>query len=195
MPKTNPSDSQILPNKSVFLASLTILLTVIGIAAFSAYFKASGHAAVEEKKVTTGVDFAKEKAAPSCCSQPNAAAETYTLVGSYYSLRENQETTLMFNNKGPEPLVVSAAFFSLSGERLEIPALTIPPTSYREVDLRELLTGHFPQFEEGSLQVSHHGMRLQLGAQFKILKGGMLFDEQFITPATRFPSSRMESAW
>lgn len=196
MSKTNPSDSQILQNKSVFLAVLTILLAVIGIAAFSAYFKASGHTAVEEKKVTANVDSAKGKAAQSCCSQPNAAvAETHTLVGSYYSLKENQETTLMFNNKGPEPLVVSPAFFSLSGERLEIPALTIPPTSYREVDLRELLAGHFPQFEEGSLQVAHHGMRLQLGAQFKILKGGMLFDEQFITPATRFPSSRMESAW
>lgn len=176
MSKTKPSDSQILPNKSVFLASLTILLAVIGIAAFSAYFKASGHAAVEEIKLQPTLILRKGNAAQSCCSQPNATvAETHTLVGSYYSLKENHETTLMFNNKGPEPLVVSAAFFSLSGERLEIPALTIPPISYREVDLRELLAGHFPQFEEGSLQVSHHGMRLQLGAQFKILKRGNSF--------------------
>lgn len=38
-------------------------------------------------------------------------------------------------------------------------------------------------------------MRTQLGAQFKILKQGLLFDEQFVTPAARFPSGRMESVW
>lgn len=101
----------------------------------------------------------------------------------------------MFNNKGPAPLVVSPTFFNLSGERLQIPDITIPATSYLEVNMRELLTEHLPQFGEGSLQVTHYGMRLQLGAQFKIIKQGILFDEQFITPATRFPSARMESVW
>ena len=43
--------------------------------------------------------------------------------------------------------------------------------------------------------MSHQGGRLQLGAQFKILKQGMIFDEQFIQPATRFPSNRLESVW
>jgi hypothetical protein len=168
MSEINPSKLQIIRKKSLFAASLTILLVVIGSFSFSAYFKASGYEAKEEKKVTAPTDFAKGKAVSSCCSQPNAASESYTLVGSYYSLKENQETTLMFNNKGPEPLIVSPTFFSLSGERLEIPDITIPATSYQEVDLRELLAGHFPQFEEGSLQVTHHGMRLQLGAQFKM---------------------------
>jgi hypothetical protein len=60
----------------------------------------------------------------------------------------------------------------LSGERLELPAITIPGTSYQEVDLRILLANNLPQFEEGSLQVSHQGIRLQLGAQFKIFKDG-----------------------
>lgn len=101
----------------------------------------------------------------------------------------------MFNNKGPEPLAVSPVFYSLSGVRLDLPTMTIPAKSFQEVDLRDLLSNYFQQFKEGSLQVSHQGGRLQLGAQFKILKNGMIFDEQFIQPATRFPSNRLESVW
>lgn len=194
--KSNPLISQILTTKSVFPASIIILLTFIGSFAFSTHFKVSGQASTDEQKVSGSFESAKEKASTSCCSQPNAAApDPYTLVGSYYSLKENQETTLMFNNKGLEPLVVNPAFFSLNGERLELPAFTILGTSYKEVDLRELLAEHLPKFSEGSLQVTHRGKRLQLGAQFKILKDGILFDEQFITPATRFPSQKMESVW
>ncbi|HSK73111.1 MAG TPA: hypothetical protein VK892_15545, partial [Pyrinomonadaceae bacterium] len=138
-----------------------------------------------------------KQAKASCCgaAQPDNVVQTYTLVGSYYSLKNGQETTLMFNNKGPEPLIVNPAFFTLSGERLDFPAFTIPAASYQEVDLRVLLANYLPQFAEGSLQVTHQGMRLQLGAQFKILKQGMLFDEQFVTPETRFPSGKMESVW
>lgn len=151
-----------------------------------------------EKSETESANTASkgEQPAKSCCGGESLAAnQFYTLVGSYYSLKDGQETILMFNNKGPEPLVVNPVFFNLSGERLDFPAFTIPASAYQEVDLRVLLANYLPQFEEGSLQVSHQGMRLQLGAQFKILKQGMLFDEQFVTPATRFPSPRMESVW
>src|SRR3712207_893969 len=127
MSKINPSNFQIVRRKSVFLSSLIILLAVIGGFVFSAYFKASGQVTSEQQNVSSTSDSAKEKTAPSCCSQPStASAESHTLVGSYFSLKENQETTLMFNNKGPQPLVVSPIFFSLSGEKLEMPALTIP---------------------------------------------------------------------
>ncbi len=101
----------------------------------------------------------------------------------------------MFNNKGPEPLTVNPVFYSLSGVRLDLPVMMIPAKSFQEVDLRVLLANYLLQYDEGSLQVSHQGGRLQLGAQFKILKNGMLFDEQFIQPASRFPSNRLESVW
>ncbi len=138
--------------------------------------------AVEEKKKT-------------CCGQSENVLETFTLIGSYYSLRNGQETVLMFNNKGPQPLAVNPVFFNLDGIRLDLPTLTIPAKSYQEYDVRDLLANHLPQFREGSLQVSHEGGRLQLGAQFKILKQGMIFDEQFIQPALRFPSNRLEGVW
>jgi hypothetical protein len=130
-----------------------------------------------------------------CARSLDGAPQSYTLVGSYYTLKNGYDTILMFNNKGPEPLAVSPVFFNLDGERLELEDFVIPAKSYQEVKLEKLLANHFLRFREGSLQVTHSGGRLQLGAQFKIEKGGVLFDEQFITPASRFPSQKMESVW
>jgi hypothetical protein len=169
-------------------------------------FCLSGCLGVSAQKLNTNffsinpikLGYINEEAKPekkSCCGQPENSVETFTLIGSYYSLKNGQETILMFNNKGPQLLIVTPVFFSLSGVRLDLPAITIPAKSYQEYDVRYLLAGHLPQYKEGSLQVSHQGGRLQLGAQFKILKGGMIFDEQFIQPVTRFPSNRLESVW
>jgi|GEM_PF-1085170 len=194
MSKTNLSNSQILRKKSVLSVSLTILLIVISIFGFSVYFKASGHAA-EDKQITA--DLMNEQQALSCCSQPNGfAAQTYTLLGTYYSLKNNQKSILMFNNKGPAPLVTNPSFFALSGQRLDLPAVTVPPMSYQEVDLKNLLANHLPQFEEGSVQVTHQGAKLQLGVQVKILnpERGLIFDEQFVQ-TSRFVSSRLENVW
>ncbi len=177
------------------LLSLCIFIALLGLGniTFSAYSKGSLE---NVENNLAGVIVPENKpAAKPCCGQTENAVETFTLVGAYYSLKNGQDTILMFNNKGPQPLVVSPAFFSLSGDRLDIPALTIPAKSYQEFDLRVLLANNLPQYREGSLQMSHQGGRLQLGAQFKILKQGMLFDEQFIQPATRFPSTRLESVW
>lgn len=74
--------------------------------------------------------------------------------------------------------------------------MVIPASSYQEFDARDLLAGHLPQFEEGSLQVSHQGAKLQLGVQIKILKldKGLIFDEQLVQ-TSRFVSSRLENVW
>lgn len=176
---------------------LCVFVALLGLASISFSAYSANNSQNLENNPAGDISPESKQVKTSCCgaAQPDNVVQTYTLVGSYYSLKDGQETTLMFNNKGPEPLVVSPTFFSLSGDRLDLPAFVIPATAYEEVDLRVLLGNYMPQFEEGSLQVTHQGMRLQLGAQFKILKQGMLFDEQFITPATRFPSSRMESVW
>jgi len=119
------------------------------------------------------------------------------LFGTYYSLKDNQNSILMFNNKAPQPLVVNPIFFSMSGERFEIPALTIGAISYQEFDLRDLLANAPAEFQEGSVQVTHQGIKQQLGVQVKILKleRGLIFDEQFVEPTKRFVSSRLESVW
>ncbi|MGI8883393.1 MAG: hypothetical protein ACR2IA_04010, partial [Pyrinomonadaceae bacterium] len=127
----------------------------------------------------------------------SAVVEQYTLVGTYYSLKDGQKSILMFNNKAPQPLVVNPIFFSMSGERFDLPTLIIGATSYQEFDLRELLANAGQQFQEGSVQVKHQGIKQQLGVQVKILKQaqGLIFDEQFVEPTKRFVSSRLESIW
>lgn len=135
----------------------------------------------------------KQKIGRSCCGAINGLTETQKLIGSYYDLTDGYETILMFNNKGPESLPVTLAFYSLSGQRLDLDPISIPAASFLEVDLRTLLEQNQPGFEEGSLHVSHLGTRQQLGVQFKILKQGLLFEEQFINPVSRYPTSKMES--
>lgn len=132
---------------------------------------------------------------PSCCNVTQGVTETQVLVGSYYDLTNGFDTSLMFNNKGPEPLPVSLTFYSLSGAELHVNPITIPAASFLEVNVRTLLEQYQPGFEEGSLHITHVGMRQQLGAQFKILKQGILFEEQFINPASRYPTPKLESVW
>ena len=135
--------------------------------------------------------------AESVKAQSAAVSAPYTLVGTYYSLKDNQNSILMFNNKAPQPLVVNPIFFSMSGERFDLPALMIGAISYQEFDLRDLLANAPAEFQEGSVQVTHQGMKQQLGVQVKILRleRGLIFDEQFVEPTKRFVSSRLESAW
>jgi hypothetical protein len=119
------------------------------------------------------------------------------LVGTYYSLRGNLNSTLMLNNKGVLPLDVTPTFFSRTGTRLDLPPLTVNAASYREVDLGELLANAGNEFKEGNLRMTYQGMPLQLGSQVKILdeRHSLIWDEQFYELAAKFVSSRLESVW
>lgn len=182
---------------------LIVLVVFVGLSsiAFSVHSQIAEQIAGSEVTQATAISDENqskvEQPNKSCCGgQALAAGEFYTLLGTYYSLKDNQTSVLMFNNKAPQPLTVNAVFFSMSGERLELPALTIAAASYQEFDLRELLANAGKRFREGSVQVRHQGMKLQLGVQVKILKleRGLIFDEQFVQ-TSKFVSSHLESVW
>jgi hypothetical protein len=59
------------------------------------------------------------------------------LAASYYSLQGNLKAILNLNNKGLLPLEVTPTLFSLSGERLDVPAVTVDATSFRVIDLAQ----------------------------------------------------------
>jgi len=130
-------------------------------------------------------------------AQPAVINEQYTLIASYYSLRNNLTATLMLNNKGALPLTVTPTFFNLNGTRLELAPLTVNAASYREIDLRELLANAGDEFREGSLQVLYQGKKMQLGSQIKLFDSAnsLLFEEQMFVPAMKHISSRLESVW
>src|SRR6266498_1607710 len=92
----------------------------------------------------------------------------HVLPASYYSLRGDLRTTLTLNNKGAEPLDIQPTLFSLSGQRLDLPPVTVDGTSFRVIDLRQWVTSG-AGFDEGSLQIVHYGMDMQLGAQVKLI--------------------------
>jgi len=128
---------------------------------------------------------------PARLAAPNLP---HVLPGSYYSLRGNLRAALTLNNKGPEPLDVQPTLFNLNGERLDVPPVTVPGTSFRVIDLRDWAipgTG----FDEGSLTLLHYGMDMQLGAQVRMIDSerSLIFDEQLMQMMSM--SSRLEAVW
>jgi hypothetical protein len=124
------------------------------------------------------------------------ANKPHTLAAAYYSVENRLSAALTLNNKGPVPLDVQSTLFSLAGERLDLPSVTVEGDSHRVIDLGEyVLAG--TAFEQGSLQVVYHGKDLQMGAQVKLVDAehGLIFDEQLVEPAAMFASSRLEWVW
>lgn len=118
----------------------------------------------------------------------------HVLPASYYSLRGNLVTTLTLNNKGPEPLDVQPTLFSLTGQRLDVPPVTVDGTSFRVINLRQWAVPG-AGFDEGSLQIVHYGMDMQLGAQVKMIDAehSLIFAEQLMQMMAM--SSRLEGVW
>lgn len=132
----------------------------------------------------------------SCCVGGEGDDRPHLLAASYYSFRGGFASRLLLNNKGPRPLEVRPALFSLAGERLDPAPVSVEANSYRVVDMREWVAGAGPQFEEGSVQVFHRGRDLVLGAQVFVADEArsLSFEEKLAEPAT-FKSSRLEGLW
>jgi hypothetical protein len=97
-----------------------------------------------------------------CCGQD--MDQPHFLAASYYKVGNNLTASLMLNNKGPQPVEVRPALFSLSGEKLEAPPVVVEGESFRNFDLREFGALPGTPFEEGSLQLFHTGPDLVIGA-------------------------------
>jgi hypothetical protein len=115
--------------------------------------------------------------------------ENYKLTGTFYSLDDGLRATLMFNNKGPESIHATPTFYSLAGTKLQLAPITVPATSYLEVDLHQLLANADEEFRQGSMKVDYQGGDYQLGAQVKLADPAnkLIWAEQFIYTSKRFP--------
>jgi len=169
MSKIRSSFLQILSNKRFIWIIFTVVFVGLSSIAFSVNSQDAGQIPESETAAANNASKDEQPTKRCCGGEPLAENEFYTLLGTYYSLKDDQNSILMFNNKAPQPLTVNPIFYSMSGERFDIPTLTIPATSYQEFNLSELLANAGQQFREGSVQVKHQGMKLQLGVQVKIL--------------------------
>lgn len=121
--------------------------------------------------------------------------QRHVLAASHYSVKGKLSATLMFNNKSPQSMDARLTLFSLDGQRLEVPPVTVEPVSHRTVDLRDYAAAGSP-FEEGSLQVVYYGKPLQMGAQVRVVddEHSLSSDEQLTYPV-QASSTRRAGVW
>jgi len=127
---------------------------------------------------------------------PVQSDKPHKMVASNYSLQGNLKSSISLNNKGLLPLEVKPTLFSLSGDRLDVPPVTVDATSFQVFDLAEWAAPSGPAFRQGSLQLFYRGKDLLLGAQLKITdsNSSLIFDEQ-LTEIGSMISSRLEGLW
>ena len=123
-------------------------------------------------------------------------ARPHVLAAAYYRTGAHLQTTLMFNNKSPQPAEARVSLFSLDGQQLDLAPVTVAANSFSEIDLRAQI-GDQEAFHQGSLQVLYHGQDMMMGSQVKIVDKAhsLVFDEQLVEPAAMFASSRLEGVW
>jgi hypothetical protein len=149
--------------------------------------------AQESEAIDNGVSTQDQSETPDLPDNPTFA---HRVTAAYYSVAGKQSATLTLNNKGLTALQVQPTFFSLAGEQLEGPPLTVEPTSYKSFNLSDYVSAGTP-FEEGSLHLVYHGNDLQMGSQVRIVDAehSVSFDEQLVEPVVHFTSSRLEGVW
>lgn len=123
--------------------------------------------------------------------------EARRLAASYYSLKNGLSASLMLSNQGPHPMDIRVILFSLNGERLDLPAMTLEPTTVRNYDLGPWAAAGGGSFQEGSLQVLYNGMSMELGGAVKMInaKKSLILDEELSEPGMDFASTRLEGVW
>ena len=176
--------------KSFRFFFFTILLLSIG------FVFATQFSIVRSENSNPNQEISTSKQTITIPEQPQVL-ETHTLVGSYYSFINNLTAILMLNNKGGLPLYVTPTFYSSGGTRLQLAPITVREASYAEFDLREMLADAGEEFREGNLRMTYQGKYLQLGSQIKLIDEtkSLIWEEQFVEPAAKYVSSRLEGVW
>lgn len=138
----------------------------------------------------------KQNPVAGCCGGDEGDNKPHLLAGSYYSLNNGFSAKLLLNNKGPLPIEVHPTLFSLSGERFDVPAVTVKGNSHRFEDFGDWAAIAGTQFREGSIQVFHRGKDLVLGVQIYLTGelNSLSFEEK-LTELEMPGSSRLEGVW
>ncbi|MGH9957246.1 MAG: hypothetical protein ACREBC_08965, partial [Pyrinomonadaceae bacterium] len=145
----------------------------------------------ETPRATSSVTNAQTNS--GCCS--DVANKLHHLAGSYYTLNDGFNTKLLLNNKGPDPIEIQSTLFSLGGERLGVPSVTVAGNSHMFVELSDWVSTAGDQFREGSIQLLHPGKDLVIGAQLYLTDSqhSLSFEEKLTELGKGSP--RLEGVW
>jgi len=164
----------------VAVSIMAILLTIL--------------ASVAKRSSAHGVNPTTNEQQLCCVEEPIALRR---MIGAYYNAKGDWESKLVFNNQGPNQIVVTPILYSLKGGEFTAPPISIGGESIHELDLNDLVLSAGPQFAEGSYEFTYTGHKLEMSGGLKIMnkKKSLMFDEQMSEPGIKFASPRMEAVY
>jgi hypothetical protein len=120
----------------------------------------------------------------------------HTLVGSFYTTKDNIEAKLLLNNKGTIQLEVRPTLYNLQGQELQLPPVMVEPNSFRFIDLADWAAIGGESFRSGNIRLFHYGKDLVLGAQIYLThEAKSLSFEEKLVELGKFDSHRQEGVW
>jgi len=124
------------------------------------------------------------------------ANQTHVLAASYYNFKAGFDAKLMLSNQGPRQMPVAISLFSTSGGQLNLEPITLHGNEVKTIEISESVRRN-AGFDEGSIQVTYVGKRLELGGVVLMVntKRSLIFDEELSEPTKDFRSSRLEAVW
>ncbi len=119
----------------------------------------------------------------------------HVLAVPYYDVSGGWTTELMLSNQAPVQMQAEITLFSLSGQKLHIPPVTLDSHQAEIYDLNQWVPSLV--FQRGSLHVSYFGPERVLDGSVIITraKRGLVFDQQLTEPANYYTSSQLEGMW
>lgn len=119
----------------------------------------------------------------------------HVLVVPYYNLTGGWTSTVMLSNQAPIRTDVGVTLYSLDGQRLDVPPVTLEAHAAQVFDLAQWAPGG--PFLKGSLKIRYTGKERQVSGVVRVehAKRSLIFDEQFAEPKEYFKSSRLEGVW
>ncbi len=184
-------------NQTAFFTQKTVLLVAILMAlVISSYGQFSDGGKAIKAKYPSSSTTKRKPVNRSKIRLNDPEEKPHYLVGSYYTTKNGFTSNLLINNKGPQPIEVQPTLYSLAGQILQVPPITVPPNSHQTLDLASWATIGGNEFKEGSVHLFHRGEDIVLGTQIQIVKESKsLIFEKKLEEIGAFDSRRLESVW
>ena len=142
---------------------LNIVSTVIVTFAFA--FLSWGQTAPQTAKAT---NKSAAEAASAAADDDRLPEEQKDQIANipYFTLRDGLNSTLTLNNNPPTPTAVTITIFSSQGRPKTLDPITIPPHSFKQIELRDVVDGE--SFDQGSISVAYYGKEMDVTTQVSV---------------------------
>ena len=175
-------------------STLTLIATFISGLSFSSRVpsaKASRDVTNSKDYLSARLFLRKRVSAP----KPTEINSQHVLAVPLYNVSGGWTSELMLSNQAPRQMQAEITLFSLTGQQLHIPAVTLEAHQAEVYDLTQWASA--ASFKKGSLQVSYFGPERVVAGAVTVVRANhsLIFDQQLTEPEEYFTSSRLEGLW